>query len=257
MKPGKCGTGLILLPGFAASSFNPVMPIPPRKQENLWLNLAFNVAAPALILSKLSGAHALGPAWGLVVALSFPLGYGVWDLATRRKTNFISVLGFVSVLLSGGLGLLKVDGLWFAVKDAAIPALIGVAVLLSMRTREPLVKTLFYNEAVMDVPRIEAALRDHGAETAFAGLMRRATVLVAASFFVSSALNFVLARHLLRSPGGTPEFNAQLAKMHWLSWPVIVVPSMAMMMIALWQLVKGVESLTGLTTDEVFRSEKK
>ena len=235
------------------------MPTPTHKPENLWLNLAFNVAAPALILSRLSGAHALGPAGGLVVALAFPLGYGVWDFAVRRKTNFISVLGFVSVLLSGGLGLLKVDGFWFAVKDATVPALIGAAVLLSMRTREPLIKTLLFNEAVMDVPRIEAALQERGAETAFSALLRRATVLVAASFFLSGALNFMLARHLLRSPGGTPEFNAQLAKMHWLSWPVIVVPSMVMMMLALWQLVKGLETLTGLTSDEVFKTpaEKK
>ncbi len=233
------------------------MPTPTHKPENLWLNLAFNVVAPALILSRLSGGHALGPAGGLVVALAFPLGYGVWDFAVRRKTNFISVLGFVSVLLSGGLGLLKVDGFWFAVKDATVPALIGAAVLLSMRMREPLVKTLLFNEAVMDVPRIEAALQERGAATAFGALLRRATVLVAASFFLSGGLNFVLARHLLRGPGGTPEFNAQLAKMHWLSWPVIVVPSMIMMMIALWQLVKGLENLTGLTSDEVFKAEKK
>ncbi len=42
-----------------------------------------------------------------------------------------------------------------------------------------------------------------------------------------------------------------------MSLPVIAVPSMAMMMIALWQLLKGVETLTGLTADDVFRTEKK
>jgi len=231
--------------------------MPARKPENLWLNLACNVVVPALILSRLSGEHALGPAGGLVAALAFPFGYGVWDFAVRRKTNFISVLGVVSVLLSGGLGLLKVDGFWFAVKDAAVPALIGAAVLLSMRTREPLIRTLLFNEAVLDVPRIEVALQARGAAAAFEALLRRATWLVATSFFLSGGLNFVLARHLLRSPGGTPEFNAELARMHWLSWPVIVLPSMAMMMIALWQLVKGLEALTGLTGDEVFRTEKK
>src|SRR5580704_2167283 len=166
----------------------------PPKQENLWLNLAFNIAAPVLVLSKLSGAHALGPKWGLVVALAFPLVYGGWDFVTRRKANFISVLGFTSVLLSGGLGLLKAGGFWFAVKDAAVPGLIGVVVLMSMRAREPLLKALIYNEAIMDVPRIEAALRERSAEMAFAAIMRRATMLVAASFFVSGALNFTLAR---------------------------------------------------------------
>ena len=72
---------------------------------------------------------------------------------------------------------------------------------------------------------------------------------------MSGALGFVLARWLLKSPGGTPEFNAELAKMHWLSWPVIVLPSMAMMMVALWKLTGGITALTGLTTDEIFRSQ--
>ncbi len=97
------------------------MPTSPPKQENLWLNLVFNIVAPVLVLSKLSGAHALGPKGGLVVALAFPLGYGGWDFAKRRKANFISVLGFTSVLLSGGLGLLKADGFWFAVKRRRHP----------------------------------------------------------------------------------------------------------------------------------------
>ena len=57
------------------------------------------------------GRHWLGPKWGLIVALVFPLGYGVYDFVRRRKTNFISVLGFVSVLLSGGLGLMKLGRL--------------------------------------------------------------------------------------------------------------------------------------------------
>lgn len=227
------------------------------KPENLLLNLACNVAIPAVIMAQLSKENRLGPAWGLVVALAFPLGYGIYDFVVRKKTNFISILGFVGVLLSGVLGLLKLDGRWFAVKDAAIPSLIGVLLLISMRTREPLVKTLLFNDAVMDVERVEAALRARAAEEKFAALLRRSTIFVAGAFFVSAALNYFLARWLLKSPGGTPEFNAELAKMHWLSWPVIVVPSMAMLMFALWKMLRELGTLTGLTTDDIFRSEKK
>ncbi|HTO02294.1 MAG TPA: MFS transporter, partial [Opitutus sp.] len=67
-------------------------------------------------------------------------------------------------------------------------------------------------------------------------------------------LNFALARYLLKSPGGTAEFNAELAKMHLLSWPVIVLPSMVMTMFALWRLLSGLKNLTGLTMDEIFRA---
>lgn len=230
---------------------------PAAKRENMLLNIVFNIAIPALIMGQLSKEDRLGPAWGLVVALLFPLGYGIYDFVERKKANFISILGFAGVLLSGVLGLLKLDGRWFAVKDAAIPALIAVVLVASLKSREPLVKSLLYNDQVMDVDRVAAALKARNGEAAFMALLRQCTLIVAVSFMVSAVLNYWLARYLLKSPGGTAEFNAELAKMHWLSWPVIVVPSMLMMMLAMWRLVAGLKALTGLTTDELFRSEEK
>jgi hypothetical protein len=42
--------------------------------------------------------------------------------------------------------------------------------------------------------------------------------------------------------------------MHIWSLPVIVVPSMAMMMLVLWRLLGGITALTGLTLDDIFRA---
>lgn len=240
-----------------SSETAPAAPLskPPVKNENLLVSLLCNIIVPALVLGNLSGPTRLGPAGGLIVALAFPLVYGVYDFVRRRKANFISIISFVGVLLTGGLGLMKLSGFWFAVKDAAVSSLIGLAVLFSIRSREPLVKMLFCNETVMDLPRVEAALKERGTEDGFLALLRRCTLLVAAAFFVSGALGYFLARYLLKSPSGTPEFNAELAKMHWLSWPIIVVPVMILMMVALWRLVKGMKELTGLTTDEIFKAE--
>ena len=230
-------------------------PVPPAKTENLIVSLVCNIVLPAVVLGNLSGPHRLGPAGALIAALLFPLAYGVHDFARRRKANFISIISFAGVLLTGSLGLLKLGGFWFAVKDAAVSSLIGVAVLLSLRSREPLVKMIFCNDTVMDLPRVEAALKERGTEAGFTRLLRQCTVIVALAFFVSGALGYFLARYLLRSPSGTEEFNAELAKMHWLSWPVIVVPVMVLMMIALWRLITGLKGLTGLTTDEIFKAE--
>lgn len=225
------------------------------KRENLLINIVCNIVVPTLVLTKLSGETRLGPLWGLVVALVFPLGYGIYDFARRRKANFISILGIVSVLLTGGLGLMKVGGQWFAVKDAAVPALIGLSVLVSMKTKSPLLKEMFFNEQIVDVSRVETALATHGKQSDFERLMVRSSLWLVGAFFLSAVLNYALARHLLISPPGTPEFNAELGRMHVLSWPVIVVPSMAVMLLAFWQLVSGLKSLTGLTTDEIFRGE--
>lgn len=221
------------------------------------LNLVCNIVLPTVVLMKFSTDRFLGPAWGLVVALIFPISYGAYDLAKRKKTNFLSILGFVSVLLSGGMGLLKADGFWFAVKDAVLPTCIGAMVLATLRSKTPLLREMFFNEQVVDVARVDAALAERGGRDEFESLIRRSSVWLAVSFLVSAPVNFALARYILVAPPGTPEFNAQLGRMHVLVWPVIVVPSMIAMMVILFKFVTAVSKLTGLTAEEIFKTEPK
>lgn len=223
---------------------------PPK--ENLWINILCNVVLPGYLLNQLSKEDRLGPVWGLVCALAVPVGYGIWDLYKRRTWNALSILGFISVLLTGVLGLMKANALWIAVKEAAIPLLIGLAIPISLRTRQPLVRSLLYNDQVLDTSRIHEALVARQNVGAFEQLLVRSSWILTASFLGSAVLNFFLARWLLTANPGTGEFNAQLGKMNWLSWPVIVVPMMAVMFYALFGLVKGIERLTGLKGEDLF-----
>lgn len=231
------------------------MPPLARSRENLWLNIGCNVAAPALILTKLSDQ--LGAKTALVVALAFPLGYGAYDLARRRNFNFLSALGFVSTLATGGLGLLKLDPHWFAIKEAIVPTLIGLAVIVSQWTHRPLVRSLLFNDQVIDVPKVEQRLAERGEQNAFSRHLAQGSWLLAGSFFVSAILNFTLAKMIIRHMPDTPEFNSELGRMTWLSWPVIVLPTMAIMMAALWRLLRAVERLTGLTFEEILHHHEK
>lgn len=224
-------------------------------RENMLVNVACNVVLPGLLLDKLSKPDRLGPVAGLVIALSIPLGYGIYDFVRRRVWNALSVLGLCSVLLTGVLGLLKTDAFWFAVKEAAIPALLAVAIPLSLRTRQPLVRTLLFNDQVLDVGRIESELDSRSARPAFDSLLGSSSWLLASSFLLSSALNYVLARWMLTASPGTDEFNKQLGRMNWVSWPVIFLPMTAMLVFALMRLLKGVERLTGLKADELFAAK--
>lgn len=221
--------------------------------QNPLQSLLFNIAIPALILYKLSGEHRLGPAWALVAALCFPVGYGAYDFFAHRKFNAISILGFVSVLLTGSFGLMKLDGIWFAVKEATIPSLMGIAVVGSLKTRYPLVKTLLYNDKVIDVHKVDHELKARGTEEHFDKLLFATTWTLAASFALSAVLNFSLAVYLLKSPAGTEEFNQELGKMTAMSYPVIVLPCMAVTMFALWRLLHGIKKLTGLDLDTIFK----
>ncbi|MCC5023957.1 MAG: MFS transporter [Candidatus Synoicihabitans palmerolidicus] len=228
---------------------------PPTKRENLLVNLAFNIAIPSLILAKASTPDRLGPVWGLIIALAFPITYGIWNFVQRRTVNFVSSLGFASVLFTGGLGLMKVGNFWFAVKEAAVPSLIGLAVWVSMFTKRPLVRQFLFNDQVLDVEKIEAVLNRDQQRSAFDRLLNSSTYLLVASFVLSAVLNFVLARWLLQSPSGSPEFNAELGKINALSWPVIVGPTMVITVYALWRLISGLTKLTGLKFEEMMHAE--
>ena len=92
---------------------------------------------------------------------------------------------------------------------------------------------------------------------AFEALLRRSSIWLAVTFIASAPVNYALARYILRSPPGTPEFNAQLGRMHLLVWPVIVVPCMIVMMGVFWRLITGLKQITGLSTDAILRTEEK
>lgn len=223
----------------------------PPKRENIWVNIALNVLIPSLLMTKGKSWLGLEPAPLLVVALAFPVCYGIFDFVTRKKYNFFSVLGFVSILISGGVGLMELDKGWIAIKEAAIPALFAIAVLISLKTPFPLVRTFLYNPEIFNVTKIESALKEQKNESSFERLMVHCTLLLAGSFVLSALLNYGLAKYLIRSDTGTEAFVVEMGKMTAWSWPVITIPSMAVMMVAFFMLIKGIKNYTGYEIDDV------
>lgn len=221
------------------------------KKESLLGNLLLNIVIPTLILTKLSGDDWLGTKWAIVVALAFPLLYGLRDLLQSGKVNFFSALGIISILLTGGISLLELDAEYIAIKEAAIPGLLGIATVASLYTRWPLVKTLLYNDRILDTGKIAQALASNGNETAFERTLLHASWMIAGSFFLSSSLNYILAKVLLQSPPGTAAFNEELGKMTALSFPVIALPATVILMLVLFFLFRRIGKLTGLKLEEI------
>lgn len=224
------------------------------QRESLLLNLGLNILAPTLVLTRLSGPDALGTVGALLVALAFPLGYGAWDFLRRRKYNFFSIIGLVSILLTGGISLLHLPPSYLAVKEAAIPGLLGVVILISLKTRWPLVRSLLFNDAVMDTGRIERSLAERDATAEFERVMARATCLLAGSFFLSSVLNYLLANAVVTAMPGSVEYNEQLGRLTALSYPLIALPATIVTAIALLYLFRRLTRLTGLAFEELLRS---
>lgn len=223
----------------------------PVKKENMLLNILLNIAIPTIVLMKLSGDDYLGVKLGIVVALAFPIGYGLYDFRNRSKINFFSILGVVSVLLTGGISLLELDPKYIAIKEASIPGLLGIATLISIKTPWPLVKTILYNKSIICVDKIEQALQQNNTEIAFQGSLKTASMLVASSFFLSSALNYILAKIVVVSAPGTEQFNIELGKLTALSYPVIVIPSMIVLIGSMIFLAKAITRHTGLAFEDI------
>ncbi|MDN3648593.1 VC0807 family protein [Reinekea marina] len=227
------------------------------KQGGFLSNLMFNIVLPVLIMSKLSGDDMLGPLYSIAVALAFPVGYGIWEMRLTKKVNGFSVLGVVSVLLTGGISLLQLDPKYIAIKEAAIPGFIGLAVIISQKSHKSVVKLILFNDQIFRLDRVHSSLAEHNNEKVFEQKMTTVTYLVAASFFVSSALNYILAKIVLKSAPGTTEFAEELGRMTALSYPVIVIPSMVVLGFAMWYLFTQLKKLTHLPLDDLMVDQSK
>ena len=223
----------------------------PTHKPRPMIDLLVSIVIPSIILMKFSGAENLGASTALVVALAFPLGWGLFELFKYRQFNFIALLGLVSVLLTGGIGLLKLDPQWLAVKEAAIPGLIGIAVLLSTYTRYPLIRTLLYNPRLLNVDKIKEKLNESDNSAAFETRLQNATYLLSGTFLFSSVMNYGLAKWVVTSPAGSAAFNEELGQMTLLSYPVIAIPSTLMMVAIFYYLWRTISGLTGLTLEEI------
>ena len=232
---------------------------PAQQGGDVLRNLLLDIVLPVVILNQMSkrlGDN--GPLLALLVALSFPLGHGAYSWLKEKKKNFLSLLGMVNILLTGGLALLKLEGGWFAVKEAFFPLVIGLVVTISAYTSRPLVQLLLLNRSILKVDLIYRRIKELRFELPFEQHLRRLTLYLGGSFFLSAALNYYLARRIFTeiAPNLSPLdrsaiLNAQIAQMTWLSFLVIALPSMLIMAGIFWYLITGIKKYAGLDLKDV------
>lgn len=218
----------------------------PQPKNNPLIELLITIVIPSVILMKLSDPDNLGSVNALLVALAFPLVWGLRDLLMHRKVNLFAVFGLISTLLTGGIGLFQLDTQWLAIKEAAIPALIGLAVAISAHTPYPLIRVLLFSPKLMDVERIQTSLDQRGNRDAFESRLKTATWMLSGSFLFSAIMNYLLATWVVTSPTGTAAFNEELGRMTLLSYPVIALPATLIMAAVLYYLSRATQQLAGL-----------
>ena len=222
-------------------------------KPNTLIELLITLIIPSLILMKLSDPEDLGVVNALLLALAFPLFWGMRDFLKRRKLNLFAALGLTSILLTGGIGLLQLDTQWLAIKEAAIPGLLGLGVVISVYTRYPLVKVLLFSPALMNVELIQESLGQRGNSATFEARLKTATWMLGGAFFFSATMNYFLATWIVTSPAGTTAFNEELGRLTLLSYPMIALPSMLIMMAVLYYLTRSIRELAGLKFSEALK----
>lgn len=226
-----------------------------KKKDSGFNNLLISIIIPAIILMKGAKYLPISPIQVLLLALAFPFFYGLYDFFIRKEKNFISVLGFVSILLSGIVGVLELSKELIAIKEAAIPFIIGCVILVSNYTSYPIAPKFLYHDDIFDKKIINEHL-DDAQELNLKEKIKKASFFLFLSFMLSAVLNFVLAKYFVQSPTGTDAFNDELGQMTLYSYPIIAVPSMLIMLAIGRYIYINIKRLTGLTGDDILLFNK-
>ena len=234
-------------------------------QENPLMNIMINVLIPVIALNLLSKEAGkpwhIGPLWGMVLAVAFPIIYGIYDLVSKQKINGFSVLGVVSIFLTGGITLYvwNTDGsvkenaaILFAIKESAIPLILGMSVLISQWTPKPLIRIFLYTPELFNIQRIEDCIKEKNEFENYKKLLRSTTFIIANSFFLSAVLNYSLAIHFLQgSEQSRVAYNEAIGKLTGWGFLVIGGPCLIVSGIAVWRLIKTLEKIAGLDLEEM------
>ena len=230
-----------------------------RPQENPFINLLVNILLPVMVLNK--GSHYVDPRIALAIALSFPILYGVQDYYRRRHKNYVSLIGIFNVMLTGSLVVMNLNGIWFAIKDASLPFVLGLLVLGSAWTKTPAARLLFCNPQFLDMTAIDHELNERGEALKFNELLKRTTIWLSLSFFISAVCNFFLAYHVfeaidpnLEMHAQTLLLNAQIARMTWMGFAIIALPLMVFSGILVYLFLKGVSRMTGIALNNLVKT---
>lgn len=236
------------------------------KPENPIYNLGFNILLPVVILNKWQSFFPSdkAPVYALIAAMLFPFLYGLKDLIYQKKINSISIIGLASIALTGGLALLQLEGIYFAIKEGAIPLAFALFTAGSIFFKKPLASILILKSSLFDKQKIEEKLKEKNKEKDFHKLMNISTLALSASFLLSAVLNFLIALFVFQKIDSDLSenlqrqmINEQVADMTWMGYIFIALPLTLITAFLLWWILRQLKILTGLNLEELVPKTKK
>jgi hypothetical protein len=223
-----------------------------KKPSNPLLDLLLTVVVPSFLLDWGSEPQRLGPVWALVCASLIPVMFGIYCWWKKLGFNLFSIIGLAAIVVTGCLGLLKLDAFWVGVKEAAFPVILGILFPLSHRWKQPLVNALLLQPQIVNLKAMNAALKTETQHAAMNGLLKKSAWIICVTFMLSAVVNQVMAMRIVggTEPGSVP-YNQALAKLNWVSLLGIGLPmAVVMVMMMLW-FFRQLAQITGLDQSDL------
>src|SRR5699024_598678 len=180
-----------------------------RKRMNP-VNVLVNIAIPVVVLLTLSAPDRLGPVPALLLAIGIPAVWGTVGLIRTRKVEVSAILGVISVLATGVIGVFELNTRLFAFKEATIPLEFATLLLASNTTRFPIVTLLA--DMVQRRDKVRTSIEQLDRQQQYHEHLVRSGTIWAGIMALSGVLKFALATWLVRATAGTESFNHQLAQ---------------------------------------------
>ena len=247
-----------------------------KQKENPILSLCCNILIPVIILKNgnkwINGIliQSYGEDWFyensmivdissivFFIALICPVIYFFYDLLNRKNINLISILGFINILLTGGIGIFGAKfGLsknWFIFKEGMLPVIIGLVLIIMSKYRQNSFNNILLNEVLFDNDKIRNSIKED-MQYEFEYIIRKAGYYLIGGFFISSIIQFTLASLIVVSSPGEPSFNKEVSTMTWVSYIAVLLITMLIIGKGYFGLISGIEKVTSLKKEEFLKS---
>ena len=193
------------------------------------------------------------PSLVFAIALIFPLAYFIYDFINRKNINLISILGFINILLTGGIGVfgskLGLTKNWFILKEGLLPLVIGLSLFLMSIFKKEYFYNIFLNEMMFQKDKIINSIDDN-LKSEFEMVLKVTGYYFISGFVVSSIIQFFLASIIVVSNPGDTSFNEEVSTMTWVSYIAVLLPTMIILGKGFMGLITGIEKLTGMKKEE-------
>ncbi len=235
------------------------------------LNVGLSVLAPVLILDYCSGEGdaiwQMGATAAMCVALTLPIGYGIYHFIRTRRADAVNIMGLMATLLTAFVTMYATMGegeairpdtpWWYAIKEASIPLFLAAAIILTARGSGSLLRVFIYTDGLFHITRVEQEVEKKKLQEPYQHILWKASLMTAASLVVSSVGNFFLSLYFLlpvidaEASEQAELYNYAVSDMTWMGYLVIGLPIMGTFFYVIFYLLRQLRELTGLPREEI------